>query len=103
MKDRQHALRMVCLELSLLKAFNPPLLDSDHEPRTNAEDQDIKGLFKSVDDDDTNNPPSGGRRVDRFVKRLDKSIEWDFVLSPSQLINDAFPKIRGLVDQIMNS
>lgn len=103
MKDRQHALRIVCQELSLLEAFNPPLFDSNNEPRLGAESVDIKGLFSKIDQQDQNNPPPAGSRVDQFVRRVDNAISWDFILSPSQLISDAFPTIGLLVDQIMNS
>src|SRR5690348_13394419 len=103
MKDREHALRIVCRELSLLAAFNPPLLDSNDEPTAGAEGHSIKGLFARIDKEDQANPPPGGSRVDRFVRRLDHSISWEFALSPSQLINNAFPTIGDLVNQIMDS
>jgi hypothetical protein len=103
MKDRLHALRIVCRELALLQAFNPPLLDSNDEPRGGAEDQKIEGLFEKIDKEDTDNPPPGGNRVDRFVRRLDHSINWSFALSPSELIDDQYPTIKLLVNQIMDS
>lgn len=101
MKDRQHALNVVCLQLSILKMFKPPLVDKELEATAGAGGRSIKGLFASVETEDTQHPPPAGSRVDRFVRRVDDSITWDFALDSEMLM--AFFTVDELVDQIMES
>jgi hypothetical protein len=101
MKDRTHALNIVCHQLSILKMFKPPLVNADLEATEGAGDRSIKGLFESIDKEDEKNPPPAGSRLDRFIRRVDDSITWAFFLDTEMLL--AFETVNELVDQIMES
>ena len=101
MKSRTHALNIVCHQLSVLKMFKPPLVTKDLEAAKDAGTRSIEGVFESVDKEDAENPPPAGSRLDRFIRRVDDSITWDFFLDTEMLL--AFETVDELVDQIMES
>jgi hypothetical protein len=101
MKDRQHALNVVCHQVSVLKTFTPPLVDDDLNATSDAGKRSIECLFESIEKEDQLHPPPAGSRIDRFIRRIDDSIAWDFVLDSEMLM--AFVSVDELVDQIMES
>ena len=103
MKDPQTALRVVCQQLSFIAEWTPPLVDDNGEPTDSAPDTEILETCERIEAQDEKKTPPNGPRLDRFVRRVDEQISWEFFLLPGELTDGSLPTVAKVVQQIMLS
>jgi len=103
MKDPNLALRVVCQQLTFLADWTPKLIDKTGEPTSTALNTKTLATCKRIAKKDADNPPPMGPRLNRFVRRVDEQIAWEFFLGPGDLIDGSLTTIEEIVDRIMTS
>jgi len=95
-KDR--ILWVVCNELDAIVPFDPPIINNDGDPVSDASETEIDEALKEIDAEDTNKQPPRNC-LDSFIMRLTKELG-EFTLESQQLADGRFKTIGRLVSYI---